>query len=85
MVARLPGLIGLVLAMCLRGSALAGQEDGDSAGHARTVTGETLRRAGATRLTDVLLLLAGGWHVATVDGFTWQASPPGGSPFAPAR
>jgi hypothetical protein len=61
-----------------------GQPLGDSAGRAQTVTGETLRRAGATRLAD-LLLLAGRWHVAAVDGFTWQASPLGGSPFAPTR
>ena len=73
----------MALAVCLRGSGVEAQ-DGDSTGRAYTVTGETLRRAGATRLAD-LLLLAGGWHVATVDGFTWRASPLGGSPFAPAR
>jgi hypothetical protein len=60
------------------------QEERDSAGSAQFVTGETLRRAGATRLADVLLL-AGRWQVSTVDGFTWHASPLGGSPYMPAR
>ena len=63
---------------------MAAQETRDSAGSAQFVTGETLRRAGATRLADVLLL-AGHWQVSTVDGFTWHASPLGGSPFMPAR
>ena len=48
------------------------------------ITGETLRRAGANRLSDVLLL-AGRWDVSTVDGFTWHAAPLGGGPFLPAR
>jgi hypothetical protein len=84
MAARFPGLIGLALGVCLRGSAVAAQETRDSAGSAQFVTGEILRRAGATRLADVLLL-AGGWQVSTVDGFSWHASPLGGSPFRPAR
>lgn len=36
----------------------------------------SLRTAGVTRLSD-LMLLAEGWGVATVDGFTWAASPRG--------
>ncbi|MEZ0332375.1 MAG: hypothetical protein ACAI18_00075, partial [Gemmatimonadales bacterium] len=84
MAARLPRLIGLLLSVGLRVAALAAQEGADSFPSTRIVTGETLRRAGASRLSDVLLV-AGRWHVATVDGFTWDASPLGGSPFVPAR
>ncbi|HEX2217282.1 MAG TPA: Plug domain-containing protein, partial [Gemmatimonadales bacterium] len=50
----------------------------------QVISGETLRRAGANRLSDVLLLAAG-WDVSTVDGFTWHAAPLGGGPFLPAR
>src|SRR5687768_3938182 len=80
---RLPRLTALALGFSLAGSALSAQETADSTADGRSVTGETLRRAGATRLGDVLRL-AGMWDVATVDGFTWQASPLGGGPFAPA-
>jgi hypothetical protein len=83
MASRLPRLTALILGLSLAGSALSAQETGDSAVAGRSVTGETLRRAGATRLGDVFRL-AGMWDVATVDGFTWQASPLGGGPFAPA-
>jgi len=84
MAARFPGLIGLILGVCLPELAAGAQEERDSAGGVEFVTGETLRRAGASRLADVLLL-AGRWQVSTVDGFTWHASPLGGSPFMPAR
>jgi hypothetical protein len=80
---RLPRLTALALGLSLAGSALSAQETADATVGGRSVTGETLRRAGATRLGDVLRL-AGMWDVATVDGFTWQASPLGGGPFAPA-
>ena len=81
MAARLPGLRALLLPVCLGSADLSAQE-ADSVAPARSVSGETLRRAGATRLGD--LLLHAPWHVSTVDGFTWQAAPFGGSPFAPA-
>ena len=83
MASRFPRLTALAAGLSLWGSTLPAQEKDDSAGN-RTITGETLRRAGATRLGDVLRL-AGMWDVATVDGFTWQPSPLGGGPFAPAR
>lgn len=84
MAARIPGLIGLVVGLCLGESPLAAQALADSAGQTRVITGRTLRRSGATRLSE-LLLLAGGWDAATVDGFTWHASPLGGGPSMPAR
>jgi hypothetical protein len=83
MASRLPRLIPLALALSVMGQSLAAQEDGDIAS-GRIISGETLRQSGATRLSDVLLL-AGRWDVASVDGFTWHASPLGGSPFLPAR
>jgi hypothetical protein len=81
MASRLPRLIPLALALSVMGQSLPAQEDG---GSGRIISGETLRRAGATRLSDVLRL-AGSWDVTSVDGFTWHASPLGGSPFLPAR
>ena len=84
MAPRLSRLTALAAGLSLWGSTLPAQAKGDSAAGSRTVTGETLRRAGATRLGDVLRL-AGMWDVATVDGFTWQPSPLGGSPFTPAQ
>jgi hypothetical protein len=50
----------------------------------QVITAETLRRAGATRLSEVLSI-AHRWDEQTVDGATWNASPLGGSPFLPAR
>jgi hypothetical protein len=50
----------------------------------QVITGETLRRAGATRLSEILAI-AHRWDVTTVDGFTWSSSPLGGAPFLPAR
>jgi len=70
-----------LLAGACAGTALAAQTD---TAHVESITGETLRRAGGTRLSDVLPLVTA-WPVSTVDGFTWQAAPPGGSPFTPAR
>ena len=84
MAARLPGLTALFLGLVQAGAALAAQEAVGTVPAARVITGETLRRAGALHLGDALLL-AGGWHVSTVDGFAWDASPLGGSPFVPAR
>ena len=80
MAARLPRLIAL--AFLLR-SSLSAQAT-DSIDASQVITGETLRRAGATRLSDVLSI-ADRWDVQTVDGGTWSASPLGGSPFLPAR
>ncbi|MGH7580660.1 MAG: hypothetical protein ACREM9_10845 [Gemmatimonadales bacterium] len=65
------------------GSSAAAQQEGDTAS-VGIVTSEMLRRSGAARLSDALLL-AGHWDVTSVDGFTWNASPLGGSPFLPAR
>ena len=79
MAPRLSRLTALAVGLSLWGATLPAQEKGDSAAGSRSVSGETLRRAGATRLSDVLRL-AGMWDVATVDGFTWQTSPLGGSP-----
>ncbi|HYF38919.1 MAG TPA: Plug domain-containing protein, partial [Gemmatimonadales bacterium] len=81
MAARLPRLSSLLLAGACAGTRLAAQTD---TAHVESVTGETLHRAGATRLNDVLRL-GTSWPVSTVDGFTWQVAPPGGSPFTPAR
>ena len=81
MAARLPRLSSLLLAGACAGTELAAQTD---TAQVESVTGETLRRAGATRSSDVLPL-ATPWPVSTLDGFTWQAAPPGGSPFTPAR
>ena len=82
MASRLPRLIALVTLVALAARSEAQGPDTLSGG--QVVTGETLRRAGATRLSDVLLI-AGRWDVASVDGFTWHASPLGGEPFHPAR
>jgi hypothetical protein len=71
----------LLLAGACAGTELAAQTD---TARVESVTGETLRRAGATRSSDVLPL-GTRWPVSTVDGFTWQAAAPGYSPFIPAR
>jgi hypothetical protein len=83
MAARLPRLIAALAAAAVIASGVSAQEAGPGTG-SQVITGETLRRAGATRLSDVLLL-AGRWDVSTVDGFTWHAAPLGGGPFVPAR
>ena len=80
MAARLPRLTSLLLAGACAGTKLAAQTD---TAQIESITGETLRRAGASRLSDVLPL-ATSWPVTTVDGFTWQVAPPGGSPFTPS-
>ena len=80
MAARLPRLIALAL---LLPSGVSAQAT-DTSNASQVITGETLRRAGATRLSDVLSI-ADRWDVQTVDGGTWNASPLGGSPFLPAR
>jgi hypothetical protein len=79
--ARLPRLSSLLLAAACAGTELAAQTD---TAHVHSVTGETLRRAGASRSSDVLPLVTP-WPLSTVDGFTWQASPPSGGSFTPAR
>jgi hypothetical protein len=81
MAARLPRLIALAVALVLA-SETSAQEAGGG-GTSQVISGETLRRAGANRLSDVLHLAAG-WDVSTVDGFTWHAAPLGGGPFLPA-
>ena len=80
MAPRLPRLIAFALAVTAAG---ASAQEGDSAS-VGMVTGEMLRRSGAARLSDALLL-TGRWDLTSVDGFTWNASPLGGSPFLPAR
>ena len=82
MAARVPRLIALAAAILLARDGWA-QQPGSDAGM-QVISGETLRLAGATRLSDVLSLAAG-WDVTTVDGFTWHASALGGGPFLPAR
>jgi hypothetical protein len=82
MVARLSRLIALAAAVVLASETSAQEADGGAAN--QVISGETLRRAGASRLSDVLLLAAR-WDVSTVDGFTWHASPLGGGPFLPAH
>ena len=77
MAARFPGLIALAL-LALPPEAVAQAPPAD-----QVISGETLRRAGITRVSEILLL-AHRWDVETVDGFTWHASPLGGSPFLPA-
>lgn len=59
-------------------------ETPDTVAPPRVIPGETLRRAGVTRLSDVLVL-AHRWDVETVDGFTWRTSALGGGTFTPAR
>ncbi len=83
MAARLPRLIGLAL---LLPAGLSAQASGlkDTMPGSQVITAETLRRSGATRLSDVLAI-AHRWDQQTVDGATWNASPLGGSPFLPAR
>jgi hypothetical protein len=83
MAARLPRLIALAL---LLPAGLSAQASGvsDTVAGSQVITAETLRRAGATRLSDVLSI-AHRWDEQTVDGATWNASPLGGSPFLPAR
>jgi hypothetical protein len=80
MAARLPRLIALAL---LLPSGISAQAT-DTSNTSQVITGETLRRAGATRLSDVLSI-AHRWDAQTVDGGTWNASPLGGSPFLPAH
>jgi hypothetical protein len=82
MAARLPRLIPLALLLPAGLWAQAPQVT-DTRPGSQVITGETLRRAGATRLSDVLSI-AHRWDVQTVDGSTWSASPLGGSPFLPA-
>lgn len=85
MAARLPRLIALALLAlpaAVRAQAPGGEPD--TLPFSQVISGETLRRAGASRLSDVLAL-AHRWDVQTVDGFTWSASPLGGAPFLPAR
>jgi hypothetical protein len=48
--------------------------------HTQVVTREMIQQAGLTRLADILLL-AEGWDLTTIEGFTWQASARGLSPF----
>lgn len=78
MAARFPGLIALAL-LALPSAAPAQALPAD-----QVLSGETLRRAGVTRISEIPLV-AHRWDVETVDGFTWHASPLGGSPFLPAR
>jgi hypothetical protein len=80
MAARLPRLIALAL---LLPSGMSAQAT-DPSTASQIIMEETLRRAGATRLSDVLSI-AHRWDVQTVDGGTWNASPLGGSPFLPAH
>ena len=85
MAARLSRLIGL--AVLVLPAAAVGQSpgrQGETRAGSQVITGETLRRAGAMRLSDVLTI-ATGWDVETVDGLTWSASPLGGSPFGASR
>jgi hypothetical protein len=82
MAARLPRLIALAL---LLPAGLPAQAPGvQDTIASQVITAETLRRAGATRLSDVLSI-AHRWDEQTVDGATRNASPLGGSPFLPAR
>ena len=82
MAARFPRLIALAAAAVLARDGWTQEPEVDAG--MQVVSGETLRLAGATRLSDVLSL-AGRWDVSTVDGFTWHASALGGGPFLPAR
>lgn len=84
MAARLPGLIALALLLPAGVSAQPSQATDTAFQSQQIITAETLRRAGATRLSDVFSI-AHRWDVQTVDGATWNASPLGGSPFLPAR
>jgi hypothetical protein len=83
MAARLPRLIVLAL---LLPAGVSAQASGarDTMPGTQVITAETLRRAGATRLSDVLSI-AHRWDEQTVDGAAWNASPLGGSPFLPAH
>jgi hypothetical protein len=79
MAARLSRLIALALLALpadVRAQALVGAS--------QVIDGDALRRAGATRLSDVLALAAR-WDVETTDGFRWIASPLGGAPLQSAR
>jgi hypothetical protein len=85
MAARLPRLIAVVvLAAPAAVPAQTPDPALDTLTESQVITGEMLRRAGATRLSDVLRT-AQRWDVETVDGSVWSASALGGGPFLPAR
>ena len=77
MAAELSRLATALLAGLCAAARLAAQSDTAVAGE---TTATMLRHAGATRTSD-LLPLSAPWQVSTIDGFTWQAAPPGGGSF----
>jgi hypothetical protein len=70
-------LLALLL-LIAAGSALANEKETPL--YTQVVTREMIQHAGLTRLADILLL-AEGWDLTTIEGFTWQASARGLSPF----
>lgn len=85
MAARLPRLTAvLVLLLALLATVAQPAQAQDTVPAGQVITAETIRRAGITRLSE-LLTLAHRWDVETVDGFTLEATPLGGDPFRTSR
>ncbi|UCG52767.1 MAG: Plug domain-containing protein [Candidatus Latescibacterota bacterium] len=54
----------------------AGADAGNGPAGRRVISKDEIREAGVSRLADILFLIDG-WTPMTIDGFTWQVSPPG--------
>jgi hypothetical protein len=67
---RCPFVVGFLLIGSLLNAPLTAQVG------RQIITSNTLRYAGITRISD-LLLLADNWHVSTIDGYTWRAAASG--------